>query len=200
MTDQELVKIIIEGKKNSLNLFYKRFFLMIKGMVETKVELKEDAEEIIQDTLMTAWLSVSQYKGKSSLKTFVGAIARHEVADFYRKKKIKQILFSKLPFLERLASKALGPELALQEVEAKRKILRSFKRVSEGYAKILRLKYIEGLSMKDIAIKLNLSVKAVESRLTRARLAFRKVYETEEYKTEKKFFSQSGQDWFTPSN
>ncbi len=146
------------------------------GWVSLKVGSQADVEEIVQETLISAWESLPLFKGRSSLLTWVMSIARHEIADFYRKKKIKQVVFSRLPFLKELVDKALGPELAYQELETKRKILKTFKNLSEGYSKILRLKYIEGLSMKEIATQLNVSVKAVESRLSRARLAFRKEY------------------------
>lgn len=140
-----------------------------------------DVEEIVQDTLMSAMDSLPTFKGKSSVFTWLCAIARHEIADFYRRKKIKQIVFSKLPWLKELVDEALGPELAFQELETKTRILKTFKNISEGYTRILRLKYIEGLSMRQIAQKLNLSVKAVESRLTRARLAFQLEYDKKDY-------------------
>ncbi len=140
-----------------------------------------DAEEIVQDTLMSAMDSLPTFKGKSSKFTWLCGIARHEIGDFYRRKKIKQIVFSKFPFLEKLVSEALGPELAYQELETKTRILKTFKNISEGYTRVLRLKYIEGLSMKQIAHKLNLTVKAVESRLTRARLAFQLEYAKKDY-------------------
>ncbi len=140
-----------------------------------------DVEEIVQDTLISAMDSLPTFKGKSSEFTWLCAIARHEIGDFYRRKKIKQIVFSKLPWLKELVDEALGPELAFQELETKTRILKTFKNISEGYHQILRLKYIEGLSMKQIAHKLNLTVKAVESRLTRARLAFQLEYDKEDY-------------------
>ena len=43
----------------------------------------------------------------------------------------------------------------------------------DNYSKALRLKYFEGHSVKHIAQQLEVSVKAAESILTRARLAFR---------------------------
>ena len=48
--------------------------------------------------------------------------------------------------------------------------------INEGYRSVLRLKYIEGLSMAQIAKELGLTIKAVESRLSRARLAFREAW------------------------
>ena len=148
--------------------------------VATKVNDRADVEDIVQETLISIYDSLVLFKGKSSFFTWACAIAKHEIADFYRKKKIKQVVFSKLPFLEGLVSEALGPELAYQELEAKTKIVNTLKRLSEGYARILRLKYVEGLSMRQIANQLNLTVKAVESRLTRARLAFQKIYVDQE--------------------
>ncbi|KKS79245.1 MAG: ECF-family RNA polymerase sigma factor [Candidatus Beckwithbacteria bacterium GW2011_GWA2_43_10] len=144
--------------------------------VAKRVDNFMDVEEIVQDTLLSAMDSLPTFKGKSSQFTWLCAIARHEIGDFYRRKKIKQIVFSKCPWLKELVDEALGPELAYQELETKTRILKTFKNISEGYAKILRLKYVEGRSMKEIARKLNLTVKAVESRLTRARLAFQKIY------------------------
>jgi len=144
--------------------------------VEQKVGRLEDVEEIVQESLIAAWDSLPTYKGKSGLFTWLCAITRHEIADFYRRKKLKQIVFSRLPFLKNLVSEALGPELSYQELETKRKILKTLKCLSEGYGRILRLKYIEGLSMKEIAQELGITVKAVESRLSRARLAFQTAY------------------------
>ena len=144
--------------------------------VSGRVNDPHDAEDIVQETLIAIYDSLALFKGKSAFFTWCCSIAKHEIADFYRKKKIKQVVFSRLPFLKELVSEALGPELAYQELEAKTKILNTFKRLSEGYSQILRLKYVEGLSMRQIAQELNLTIKAVESRLTRARLAFQKVY------------------------
>ena len=160
-------------------LLAKKFRKRLMNFVLTKIHNLEDAEEIVQDTLIGAWDSLPRFRGESELFTFVASIARHEVADFYRRKKIKQILFSRFPFLERLVSEALGPELAYQELEKKRQIVKTLKKLSEGYSLVLRLKYIHGFSMKEIAEKTGDSVKAIESRLTRARWAFAKIYDEE---------------------
>ena len=141
-----------------------------------KVSDRADVEDIVQESLIAIYDSLAIFAGKSAFFTWACAIAKHEIADFYRKKKIKQVVFSRLPFLKELVSEALGPELAYQELETKRKIVATLKHLSEGYARILRLKYVEELSMRQISQKLNLTVKAVESKLTRARLAFQKVY------------------------
>ena len=141
-----------------------------------KIGNKKDAEEILHDVYISSLDSLPIFKFNCSLYTWLCSIAKHETADFYRKKKLKTLVFSRLPFLKKIVDKALGPELSLQEKELKVKIFKTFKNLSEGYSQILRLKYIEDLSMAEISQKLGKTVKAVESKLTRARLAFQNEY------------------------
>ena len=145
----------------------------LKSYVFSRVFEQKDAEEILQETLMAASESFAFFEGKSSLFTWLCGIANHEIADFYRRKKIKTILFSHFPFLEDLASQALAPDEEFEKQELRKEVRKVLSCLSEGYSKILRLKYYRGLSMREIARNLKTTVKAVESRLSRAREAFR---------------------------
>ncbi|NMC35865.1 RNA polymerase sigma factor [Candidatus Beckwithbacteria bacterium] len=173
--EQQLTNVILE-KPRSVLQFYRKLKPYLATYFDHKISNSRDREEIIQDTILAVFDSLPTYKGQSSFKTWVRAIAHHELVDYYRRKKIKTLLFSKFPFLEQIVDKALGPQLALEEKEAKLKIFATFKKLSEGNAKILRLRYMEGLSVHAIAAQLQISYKAAESRLSRARLAFAKAY------------------------
>jgi len=177
--ERRLIEAMLAGDEGAVLRFWRIFKPRLLRFIERKAE-PEAAEEILQETLIAALDCLPLYKGRSRLFTWLCGIARHEIADFYRKQKIKSLVFSRLPFLEKLVAEALGPELALEEKEAKERIWRTMKRLSEGYALILRLKYWEGLSMAQIAERLKITVKAVESRLFRARLAFQKEYVRQE--------------------
>ena len=63
--------------------------------------------------------------------------------------------------------------------ELSKQIDRVYRALGSEYAKILRLKYEEEMSVKEIARKLKMSIKAVESKLFRARRAFQLTYEQE---------------------
>ncbi|HUW24592.1 MAG TPA: sigma-70 family RNA polymerase sigma factor [Patescibacteria group bacterium] len=149
------------------------FEARLKAFIRQKVDNENDAEDIFQETLVAASQSLPTFKGKSSFFTWLCGIANHEIADFYRKKKIKTFLFSRFPFLETLVSEALGPEEELLKQELRKEVKQVLSRISEGYSLVLRLKYYQGLSMAEIAEKLGMTVKAVESKLSRAREAFR---------------------------
>lgn len=146
----------------------------LKRYVSFRVSDSYEAEEILQETLVAANESYLFFKGKSSFFTWVCAIANHEIADFYRRKKIKTVLFSRFPFLEQIVSQALAPDEVFEKQELRKEVKHVLSVLTEGYGEILRLKYYQGLSMMEIAEKLKMSVKAVESKLSRAREAFRR--------------------------
>lgn len=148
----------------------------LKRYIFSKVSDSYEAEEILQETLVSSHESFPFFEKRSSFFTWVCAIANHEIADFYRKKKIKIFLFSRLPWLENLVSEALGPEQELLKKEFEQEVSRTLSSLSEGYREVLRLKYYQGLRVIEIAKSLNESTKAIESRLGRARKAFAEAF------------------------
>lgn len=154
-------------------IFIKENLPKLKKYIFSKVSNSCEAEEIVQETLIAAHESYPFFEARSSFFTWLCAIANHEIADFYRRKKIKTLLFSRFPFLENIVSQALTPDENFEKQEIRKEVKKVLSCLKEGYSQILRLKYCHGLSMLEIAERLKTTVKAVESRLSRAREAFR---------------------------
>lgn len=174
---ERLRRTVEELASEEIKKIYQQYSPSLFNFISSKMERREDAEEILQDTWLAILDSLPLFNGRSSFLTWAKSIALHEIADFYRKRKIKSLVFSRLPFLENLVSQALGPELDYQKKETRQEIEKVLSTLSEGYRKILRLKYVEGLSMIEIARALDLSFKSIESRLFRARLAFKTAWQ-----------------------
>ena len=170
-------KIINENNQQAKDRFCKNFRPPLLSFIKKRIKHKQDAEDIVQETLISALNSLPSFNFKSSTFSWLCAIANHEIADFYRKEKIKTIIFSKSRVLEKVASQALGPEKNCLKQELKLEIKNVLKSLNEGYFKILRLKYIEQLPMKIIAKQMDITVKAVESRLFRARKKFKQKWQ-----------------------
>jgi len=169
---QSQIQALISGDPIFTLKFYRQLKPILKKYFYNRIDNPQDRQELVQDTIISILDSLPQFRADSSFKTWFYTIAHHELVDYYRKRKIKSLLFSHFPFLETLADKALGPQLALEEKEKKSQIYQTLKNLNEGYASVLRLKYLEGLSVTQIAQKLNITYKAAESRLSRARQAF----------------------------
>jgi len=162
--------------------FDDKIIVFLKNYIFKKVHHNQEAEEIFERVLVSATDSLSLFKGHSSFSTWLCAIANHEIADFYRKKKIKTFLFSHFPFLENLAFEALAPDEKFEKEELRKEVRKVLNALKEGYQEVLRLKYIEGISVNQIAKKLRITFKAAESRLSRARESFKKIWLTDKLK------------------
>ena len=171
MTDQELVKRLLAGEETALKEFIRVFEPRLMRLVRFKAA-EEDAREIVQDTLMAAVDALPLFRGRASLFSWLGGIARHEIADFYRKRKLKTIVFSKFEGLEAAVSDVWGPEARLDEKELRLRLKQAMRKIGPKYRQLLQLKYVEELSVTEVAGKLKMSFKAAESGLFRARKAF----------------------------
>jgi len=158
---------------------YEKYHKRVFGYVIKKIDDEGVAEELTNDIMLAAINSLPNFSGKCSEWSWVCSIAKHKVIDYYRKKKLKTILFSVSPVFEEVADRALSPERDYLKNELKNEIKETFGILSEGYGKVLRLKYIEGFRVEQIAKRLKTSVKTIESRLFRARKQFAKKWKYE---------------------
>jgi RNA polymerase sigma factor (sigma-70 family) len=176
MSEKILIQKILFGDKKAVSRLYRYYQPKLLKFVLRKVAKVEDAEEIVQDVFIDALDSLPFFQYKSSLFSWLCAIAKHNLADFYRKQKIKRIVFSRLPFLRKMADEALSPEFAYEKKQLQQKFYTTLQNLPEGFTRILRLKYIDRLSVTEIAKTLGVSYKAAESKLFRARLAFQQEF------------------------
>ncbi len=171
-SDSEIIRNILARDRRTLDLFYRRYSPRLLRFISAKVAHREDAEEILQDTLFAFLEAIRDFHGRSSIDTFLFSICHHKIIDFYRRRKLKSFVFSQMPNLEALISPLLAPEEELDATLLKEKIAGVLSRMLPRYRHILTLKYVDNMSVEEIAEKLAVTFKSAESQLFRARKAF----------------------------
>jgi RNA polymerase sigma-70 factor (ECF subfamily) len=172
-----LINRIITGDSDAVIEFYKLYAPGLMSYLSFRLPRKEDAEEILNDIFFEALDTLSFFQNKSTIKTWLYRIASNKIADFYRKKKIRSILLSQVPFLEIVATEIDQPEFEYEKKKIGEKIDIAMRSLNEKYREILTMKYIKRFSIKKIAYELHMTVKAAESLLFRARQSFILAYE-----------------------
>lgn len=170
--DQELLKSLLNREEKALHKLYNLYQKQLYKFAYRQLGDPNKAQEITQDIFFDFIEKLRDFRGESSIKTFLFSIARYKVIDVIRRKKIKHILFSAIPvpIVEGLTAVFFDDELEKKELT--QKIEKVFSKLPNDYALILRLKYLDGAKLKAIAEKFSLSFKATESLLFRARHAF----------------------------
>lgn len=172
MNDSELIQKILTRDRHALNLFYRTYTPKLRQYIRYKINSPDDAEEILQDTLYAFLEAIRDFAGEARLQTFLYSICHHKVVDFYRRKKLRQVVFSAVPQLENIAASILTPEEEFDVTVLREKIHRVLGRLLPMYKKVLLLKYADEFTVGDIARRLTISFKSAESQLFRARKAF----------------------------
>ncbi|MBI2035002.1 MAG: sigma-70 family RNA polymerase sigma factor [Candidatus Levybacteria bacterium] len=171
-----IIDAIIQGDKKAIRTFYLAYSPKILSYLQRRLPRNEDAQEIMQDVFLDALDSLPLIRNTNSVLPYLYRIAHNKSVDFYRKKKIKSLLFSQFPLLESIRNEVHEPEFIYEKQKIHERIEKAFNVLSEKYQIVLRLHYEEGLKVKEIAEKLRLSFKATESLLFRARQQFIKAY------------------------
>ncbi|MCA9371586.1 RNA polymerase sigma factor [Candidatus Woesebacteria bacterium] len=176
LSDKELAQQIIVGNEEAFHVFFNRHRAHVLSFITRRLRDERIAEEIVQDVFIDFLESLRDFRFQCKVKTFLFTIARNKSIDYIRKKKLKTVLFSKFPqfVVEGLARVFLDNNLEKEHLQSK--IQNTFAQLPREYVHILRLKYIEGKSVQDIAALLSKTFKSTESQLYRARKAFIAIY------------------------
>lgn len=182
--DRGLVRRMLAGEERAFTEFFDGHFPGLYRFALTRLDHDEDAaEEVAQATICRAITKLGNYRGEAALFTWLCTFCRHEISAFYRRNKIsaRQVdLVEDAPdvraALESLGGTLGGPAQALDRAEIGRLVQVVLDQLPPHYGSALEWKYLDGVSVKEIAGRLDLSPKAAESLLTRARGAFRDAF------------------------
>lgn len=130
----------------------------------------EDAKDVLQDTLLALARGVRDFRGASSLSTWLFTVAR----SFCIKKRRKRApAVDAISAADHVADAAPHADEALASRQVEEAIERAIAALEPMYREVLLLRDVEGLSAKEVAEVLGIGVPAVKSRLHRARIAVR---------------------------
>ncbi|GAB4026371.1 MAG: RNA polymerase sigma factor [Candidatus Microgenomates bacterium] len=172
----QLVLDVLAGKKGAATAFYRQYAPKLRRFLAAKLPNEADAEELLQDTFLSVFDSLPIYRGESSVISWIYSIARHEVADFYRKRYVRQLVEKTNPLFEELIETVETPERVWDKSKVRARFFAAYKSLNQSYQDVLSYRYELSLSVKEIAIKMKMTFKATESLLYRARTAFELAY------------------------
>jgi RNA polymerase sigma-70 factor (ECF subfamily) len=135
----------------------------------------DQADDLVQDVLVTALASRKKFRGQSRLETWITRIAINRCRSYRRQKWLRAKLFR--AWTER-QTPAESSEVAYERaiLQERAALVRSaIARLPLALREALVLCYLEGLSVVEAAQALSLSPGTVEVRLTRARQHLRKL-------------------------
>ncbi len=143
---------------------------------------REIAEDVRQEALIAAAKSIIDFKGQAPLFAWLCGIMRHKVADQISSRCDRELSLEKLAeesdeYHSTIISQYFGkyplPDEMLERDEARSSIIEALWVLPDKYREVLISRYFRDEGIEEIASRLNLSYKATESLLSRAKKSLR---------------------------
>lgn len=166
----ELLTRLKQGDPRAVSDWYNQYRPRIMAFIAKKVSSDKDQEELTQEVFMSCLKHLPLFRGQSSIFTWMCGVARHEVADYYRKRYAKKAL-KYVPLGEMLMSEEIAD--AHESAVKVKQVLSQMKAES---IELLMKKYVDRQKVAEIGRELGKTTRAVESELFRARREFKKLY------------------------
>jgi RNA polymerase sigma-70 factor (ECF subfamily) len=170
--DEELLAALRGGDEGALDALLARYAPAIHRLGMRMCRDPEDAQDVLQDTLLAAARGLRDFRGASSLTTWLYTVARSFCIKKRRASKFAPAETVSLDDDARplsLAAAGPGPEDAAVERDLGRRLERAIAALEPTSREVLVLRDVEGLTAPEVAEVLGVSVDAVKSRLHRAR-------------------------------
>ena len=184
--DRTLARAVAAGDREAFDAFFKEYFPRLFRFTLTRVDNDPAlAEEVVQRTMCIVVRKMGSYRGEALLFTWLCQICRNELSAIFRQQ--GERYREDLPIedhpavqaaLESLGADEFRPETMQRKNEIAQFVHATLQHLPARYARALEMKYVHGNSVQEIAQELELSEKATESLLTRARNAFKEGFRT----------------------
>ena len=180
-SDRALVRRVLAKDREAFDEFFNAYFDRLVRFAAARMGDVAGVEDVVQETLIKALKSLHTYRGEALLFTWLCQICRHQMSDWHAKHGVRENLnisldddASVLAALESLGlvvQDDIAARIALSDMVAL-----TLDYLPDAYGRALELKYVEGLTVKEIAGELGLGRLATQSLLARARKGFRTAF------------------------
>ncbi len=181
--DKQLAGRMARGDDAAFNQFFDEYYPRIYRFCVRRIT-ESAAEDVAQTVIIQGIRKIASFRGEASLLTWLTQIARNEIRAHYRSSARFRLEVAVedneavRAEVESIASDPeWNPEPAAEYSQRQHAIQLILDHLPGQYGTLLEMKYIESLSVEEIAERLGSTVVSVQSKLARARAAFTRQFD-----------------------
>jgi RNA polymerase sigma-70 factor, ECF subfamily len=166
-----ILKRMIEGDENAFKYFFETYYDDLCNFVNSYVRDETLSEDIVQNIYIYLWEKKNYLSPDCSIKSYLYAASKNKSLNHLRNEKNKNRILSDLFSQTKLESQNKS-DLFLEYEDLKKIVLSAINYLPTRCKVIYQLSRNEGLSNKEIAERLGISIKTVENQMS---IAMRKI-------------------------
>jgi RNA polymerase sigma-70 factor, ECF subfamily len=165
-SDEMLIRRIAEGDQLAMRTLFGRHRVPLYRWLLRLVGDEALAEDLLSDVFLDVWRQAAAFEARSSVSTWLLAIARHKALSARRRRPDAELD-------ERIAASvadpADDPEVVLQKKTRADLLRHSLARLSPEHGEVIDLVYFHGKSVKEVAEIIGIATATVKTRMFYAR-------------------------------
>ena len=165
--DNTLIHRAQTGDEGAFAELMRAYHAYVYAIVIGIVKNSHDAEEVVQDTFLSAYRGLTQLEDRKKFKSWLAEIARNRARNWLRKQRGDTVSIDEVS--EHLLQTEDSPDERLVRLEQRELIRRTMETLPQKDREIARAFYLEGASYNELTSTHGLSNKAISFRLSRAR-------------------------------
>jgi RNA polymerase sigma-70 factor (ECF subfamily) len=174
--ETDLIEKVKNGERNAFEELERRFRPKIINQLRRLCHNENEAEDIFQEVMVTLYLKLNTFEGKSTLSTWIYRITLNAFLMHERKQKRQQLLLTEGEYNEAYSGTAVlkseaetGAYIHMENSEFHVTLARAVSELPKGYRDVFLMRNKDELPIKEVSKRLGISVPAVKSRNRRAR-------------------------------
>ena len=163
----------IEDKEDLIDEIMNKYGQEVLQLVYSYVNNKEVAEDLTQDIFVKCYKSLHTYKGNSNLKTWLWRIAINHCKDYLKSWYNKKVIVTEDESAYTFVQHDSVEQTVIQNAEDSR-LASAVMSLPIKYREVIYLFYYEELSIKEIAIVIDVKENTIKTRLKKAKELLKK--------------------------
>ncbi|WP_432363253.1 sigma-70 family RNA polymerase sigma factor [Sporosarcina sp. UB5] len=157
------------NNKQTLDEIMKTYGTSILKLSYSYVKNYQVAEEITQEVFLTCYMKLGEFKGDSTLKTWLYRIAINKCKDYLKSWSYKYTIVTNQLGVFSKKDERNAPERLVLLSEGKKQLINSVMNLPIKYREILFLYYFEELTIREISTLLDVNENTLKSRMIKSR-------------------------------
>lgn len=176
MTEERLVGLVRSGSRPAFRAIMQRCNQRLFRVARAVTGSDDEAEDVVQEAYLRAFAGIAHFRGEASIATWLTAITLNEARGRLRLRRPTTDLelmddIRVIPFPG--MAENLDPEAEAARSGTRRLLERAIDGLPEEFRIVFMLREIEGCSVEETALQLDLKPQTVRTRLFRARQTLR---------------------------
>jgi RNA polymerase sigma-70 factor (ECF subfamily) len=175
-SDGQLLARIAQGDHEAVAALYHRLERPLFAFLVKTLRDREAAADVLNDTMLDVWRQAGRFEGKSSVTTWIYAIAHHKAISWLRRRREVELNDE---VAAEIADDSPSAEARLADADVAATIARLMERLSVDHRVVLQLAYFQEFSVSQIAEILDCPENTVKTRMFYARQRLKALLEAE---------------------